>query len=329
VAPGIRSVAPVLESWVIVLLIVSASFAADLLGEPPLRIHPVVLIGRMASFLDRKLRFTDRLRAAGVLLWVLCVVVPVALSAFLLRVLYSLGFVLVWFLVSVFLLKSSFTLFSMDRHVKPILESLRSGEIDDARRHLQLIVRRPTADLDTGLICSAVVESVAEGLVDGTCSPLLFFSVLGVLGALGYRAVNTLDSMVGYTSPEYLEIGWFSAKADTAANYLTARLVGILTVIAAYILGLNARGSWVTFRRDHSRTRSRNAGCPMAAFAGALNVRLEKRSEYVIGEGYGYPGIREVEASLKLMKLVTLLFTALVAITFSLLMAGRYLRWWL
>jgi len=320
---------PVLESLVIVLLIISASFAADSLGEPPLRIHPVVLIGRMAGFLDRKLRFTDRLRAAGVVLWVLCVVVPVAFSALVLRALYSLGSIAVWLLVSVFLLKSSFTLFSMDRHVRPILDSLRRGEIDDARRHLQLIVRRPTAGLDTGLICSAVVESIAEGLVDGTCSPLLFFSVLGVLGALGYRAVNTLDSMVGYTTPEYLELGWFSAKADTAANYLTARVVGVLTVIAAFILGFNGRDSWVTFRREHSRTRSLNAGCPMAAFAGALNVRLEKRSEYVIGEGYGYPGVGEIEASLKLMKLVTLLFTAIVVIPLSLLVAGRYLRWWL
>lgn len=316
-----------LEFWVIVLLVVSASFAADSLGEPPLRIHPVVLIGRLAGYLDRELRFTDRLRLAGVVLWVVCVGVPVALSAFALHALYSLGSMALWFLLSVFLLKSSYTLFSMDRHVRPILSALREGELDEARRLLQCIVRRPTANLDAGLICSAVVESIAEGLVDGTCSPLLFFSVLGVPGALGYRAVNTLDSMVGYTTPEYLEFGWFSAKADTYANYLTARIVAVLTVVAALMLGLNGGGSWFVARGEHSRTRSLNAGWPMAAFAGALNVRLEKRSEYVVGESYPYPGVHEIEASLKLMKLVTLLFASLLVLPLSVFTLGGYLRW--
>ncbi|MEM3799392.1 MAG: cobalamin biosynthesis protein [Thermoprotei archaeon] len=310
-------------------MVLLASFGADLLGEPPARIHPVVLVGRMAGYLDRHLRFGGNLRLMGVLLWATCVVPPVVVGALTLYLLYTLGVFIAWIVASVFVLKSSFTLFTMDRHVLPILRSLRGGKLEDARRFLQMIVRRPTSDLDTGLICSAAIESVAEGLVDGTCSPLLFYSLFGVLGALWYRAVNTLDSMVGYTSADYLEFGWFSARVDTMANYLGARLVGLLTVLAAHILGFDGSASWSLLQREHSNTPSVNAGYPIAAFAGALHVRLEKRSHYVIGEGYGYPNVRDVEDSLKLMKLVTLLFVVVVVLPVGALSVVWHPWWWL
>jgi len=125
---------------------------------------------------------------------------------------------------------------------------------------------------------------MAENLIDFKLSPIIAYSLLGVSGAIAFRAVNTLDGMVGFRDPDHIHIGWFSANLDTVINYIPARLTGVLIVAAAALVGADATTAWSIAKRDHAKTPSRNHGWPMAAMAGALRVQLEKPGQYVLGE---------------------------------------------
>jgi adenosylcobinamide-phosphate synthase len=133
-------------------------------------------------------------------------------------------------------------------------------------------------------ISSAVIESIAENLIDFKLSPILSYAFLGISGAFAFRAINTLDGMVGFKDSEHINTGWFSANLDHIVNFVPSRLTGILIVAAAAVLGEDYKRAWAIARRDHSKTQSRNHGWPMAAMAGALHVQLEKPGRYVLGD---------------------------------------------
>ena len=149
-----------------------------------------------------------------------------------------------------------------------------AGDIAGARHLLSRIVGRDTAQLDESEIWRALVETVAENTSDGVIAPLLCLMVGGPILALAYKAVNTLDSMVGYKNERYLRFGWASARCDDLANWLPARLTGLLMVIVAPLIGLSLAGAWRTMRRDGRNHSSPNSGIPEAAAAGALGVQL-------------------------------------------------------
>lgn len=157
--------------------------------------------------------------------------------------------------------------------------------------------------LDQPLLIAATVESVAENSSDGFVAPLLYYLVLGVPGALFYRTVNTCDSMVGYHG-EYEYLGKFAARLDDVANFIPARLTGLLIVVAAYVAGKDSRSAWKMMWRDHSKTESPNAGWPMSAAAGALDVQLEKVGHYVLGDSKSTLTLDKIDGSLALMKVV-------------------------
>jgi adenosylcobinamide-phosphate synthase len=125
---------------------------------------------------------------------------------------------------------------------------------------------------------------MAENLIDFKISPILSYAFFGVSGAVAFRAVNTLDGMVGFKDSEHLHTGWFSANLDTVVNYIPARLAAILIILASAILGEDYKNAWKIARRDHHKTPSRNHGWAMAAMAGALRVQLEKPNQYILGE---------------------------------------------
>jgi adenosylcobinamide-phosphate synthase len=138
--------------------------------------------------------------------------------------------------------------------------------------------------LNADQMASCVIESLGESFVDGIMAPLLYFALFGLPGALAYRACNTLDSMVGYKDPKHLQIGFASAKTDDLANYIPARLAVPLMAVVAPLFGSPAVAV-KTAMRDGRKPPSINSGYPMAAFAGALGLRLEKLGYYVLGEG--------------------------------------------
>ncbi|MCL6521947.1 MAG: adenosylcobinamide-phosphate synthase CbiB [Firmicutes bacterium] len=267
-----------------------AAAALDLLfGDPPRPTHPVVLIGRWIAAWERLLYggrtpAARRLRGAALVLVTLGAAagLPWAVLAVLARHAPTLGLALaVWWLAT------SLAARDLAASALAVRERLVAGDLPGARRAVGRIVGRETAGLDEPEVVRAAVESVAENANDGVVAPL-FWAWAGALlpppglpgwagaavGALAYKAVNTLDSMVGYRSPRYLHFGWASARLDDLANWLPARLAALLAVAAAPLAGASAGRAWRTLRRDGRKHPSPNSGLGEAAYAGALGVRL-------------------------------------------------------
>jgi adenosylcobinamide-phosphate synthase len=162
-------------------------------------------------------------------------------------------------------------------------ELLGRDDLDGARRLLPSLCGREPARLDAAGLTRATVESVAENTSDAHVAPLLWAVAGGVPAVLGYRAVNTLDAMIGHRSPRYARFGWAAACLDDAANYVAARVTAALTVVCAPIVGCSPSGAVVAWRRDAGRHPSPNAGVVEAAFAGALGVRLGGPTHYHYG----------------------------------------------
>ena len=261
--------------------IVLAAVALDLLlGDPRALPHPVAAIGRMISFLELPLRrlFTNA-RLAGVVLLITTVGGSYAGAALLLKGAYAIapdaGFVLGLYLAWVSLAARSLHLES-----GKVARALRREDLPGARLALSYIVGRETERLDEQGILRGAVETVAENTGDGVIAPLFFLMLGGPALAIAYKAVNTLDSMVGYKNERYLDFGWASARFDDLANYLPARLTALLMVFAAPLCALSASGAWRIIRRDCRNHASPNSGYPEAAAAGALGVRLGGSNRY-------------------------------------------------
>ncbi len=160
-----------------------------------------------------------------------------------------------------------------------VIRALKEGNIELSRKRLSMIVGRDTAELDSPSIVRATVETVAENASDGVIAPVFYLFLFGLPGAFIYKAINTLDSMIGYKNERYINFGYFAAKCDDVANYIPARLTGIFITLSAGILrlvyqGLSFRESIKTLVSDGSKHSSPNAGYPEAAMAGALGIRL-------------------------------------------------------
>lgn len=160
---------------------------------------------------------------------------------------------------------------------------LDAGDIAAARDRLPSLCGRDPHALDQTGLARAAVESVAENTSDAVVAPLFWGAVAGVPGLLGYRAVNTLDAMVGHRSPRYQQFGWAAARVDDVMNLAPARLAALLATLGAPVVGGSAAGAWRTWRRDASAHPSPNAGQVEAAFAGALEIRLGGRTAYPHG----------------------------------------------
>ncbi len=169
---------------------------------------------------------------------------------------------------------------SLRREAIAVASQLAAGDLPAARLRIRTLVGRDTAALSTEEVARAAVESVAENTADAVVAPLFWGAVAGVPGLLGYRAVNTLDAMIGHRSPRYLRFGWAAARLDDVANWLPARLAGLLTVATAPLVAGSPRKAWQAWRRDARQHPSPNAGVVEAAFAGALGVRLGGRNVY-------------------------------------------------
>jgi len=168
----------------------------------------------------------------------------------------------------------------MVNHSEEVYSALAAGSIEEARRGVSMICGRDTETLDETGIVKATVESVAENMVDGVTAPLFYAAVVGPVGIMIYKAVNTLDSTFGYKNEQYREFGWASARLDDAANFVPARLTGLLVPAAAAILRQRWVSSLLIFMRDRKKHPSPNAGHTEAAVAGALGIQLGGLSYY-------------------------------------------------
>jgi adenosylcobinamide-phosphate synthase len=285
------------------------------LGEYPDRIHPTIGIGKIIAYLKPKIRNENpRIEKANGVLLALTIMLLVSLPVFLLLFWLRTSFGSIPFIiVGAILFKATFAVKGMGHYTKPIALALKKNDLGEARKWLPFIVRRDPNTLNEKQILSAAVESIAESTTDGITAPFFFFAIFGVPGAFAYRVVNTLDSMVGYKNIENINIGWFSAKLDTIANYIPARLTAYLMVAAAFLLREKWRESWRILQRDSRKTVSINAGWTISAMAGALDTQLEKQGHYALGDDHGISA-EHIPRALRVMTLTALLFGVIVVL---------------
>jgi adenosylcobinamide-phosphate synthase len=233
--------------------------------------HPIRWIGHACAFWEKRLYRPTV--GAGVLFWA-CVVGTVLAAV--LAVLAMAYAVSPWLggLVQIYLVWACLATRSLHKESQPVESALEAGELETARSRVAMIVGRETTRLSPAEIRRAVIETVAENLSDGVVAPIFYGLLLGVPGMLLYKAVNTMDSMVGYKNDRHLLFGRFAARADDVLNFIPARLTALLIVLVARPLGLNAAGARRILRRDRDKASSPNAGWPEAAMAGALDVQL-------------------------------------------------------
>ncbi|MGO8684614.1 MAG: adenosylcobinamide-phosphate synthase CbiB [Thermoleophilia bacterium] len=251
-----------------------------LIGEPPNALHPVVWMGSLAGFMARRRPLRGR-RAE--LAWGVVIVVTTAglAGAAGVALTFGLAHLPVWLAVPVaaWILKTTFSLRGLvgaGRHVQRALAT----DTAVARDGLKALVSRDR-QLEPAQIVSAAVESLAENLTDSVVAPLLFFALLGLPGALVYRAINTMDAMIGYHG-EYEYVGKVAARTDDVVNWLPARLTGLL-VVAVAVLRRGGRAAWPALRTQRRPSPGPNKLWTICPMAGALGVQLEKRGVYAVG----------------------------------------------
>ena len=268
-----------------IILILALAIALDLaLGDPPNAIHPVAWMGKAISFLERggnKHRPVVQLLygVAMVLFTMALFAIPAYFIVFYLENLNQIAYIV----TAAVLLKCTFSLRGLRRAALVVKKLLVEDKLDKARFELRSLVSRNTKDLPKPLLVSATVESVAEGACDSFVAPLFYFLLFGVPGAVGYRVVNTMDAMIGYHG-RYEYLGKFASRLDDILNFIPARLTALLLVFTAFVMKRNGHNSWQTALREHTRTESPNAGWPIAAVAGALNIQLAKVGHYRLGK---------------------------------------------
>ena len=261
------------------LIAIVAGFILDLIfGDPHSLPHPICLIGNFISFLERNLRkifgFSNNglLFGGGVLVLIVistCFVLPYAL-------LYLAGMVNPWlaFALETLMFYQIFATKCLRDESMKVYYALQKGDLDEARLMLSWIVGRDTKNLSEAEVTKGAVETIAENTADGIIAPMFYMFLGGASLAFLYKGINTMDSMVGYKNEKYLYFGRCAAKLDDVANFIPARITGLLMIGAAYFLNLDAERAWKIFRRDRYNHLSPNSAMTESVAAGALNIQL-------------------------------------------------------
>jgi adenosylcobinamide-phosphate synthase len=246
-------------------------------GDPYWFPHPVRLLGiyiRAFENVIRKIAMSPAsLKVAGVLLTVSTVLLAYGLTYLVLQLALSLS-QFIYYTLNVLFMYTCLAASCLSSEAMKIYRQLIKGDIIAARKQTAMIVGRDTESLNEQEVTRAVVETVAENSSDGVIAPLIYMAIGGAPLAMAYKAINTLDSMVGYKNDKYLHFGWCSAKLDDFINFIPARITGIYMVVAAMFMNLDFAGSFDTLLKDGRNHSSPNSGYPEAATAGALGIKL-------------------------------------------------------
>lgn len=291
---------------------ITAAYTMDaMLGDPRTWPHPVRLLGRSIKASERLIRqvaHSERgLQAGGVLL---AVTLPLLVWAATWGLITGATHVSPWLgtLTALYLAYTTLAARDLQDHALAVSSALERQDLPAARDALSLIVGRETEKLEEPEVIRATVETVAENASDGVIAPLLFLAVGGAPLAMAYKAVNTLDSMIGYRDSRYQTLGWGSARLDDVLNFIPARLSGLLLVVAAFIWRCRGKAAWRIMCRDGHQHPSPNSGVPEAAMAGALGVQLGGMNYYhgvlherpLIGDAISTRERRHIRVSVKL-----------------------------
>ena len=320
-----------------VVFALSIDFA---LGDPKNKFHPTVwvgaLIGKLVPFFKNHDPTTERL--GGLILTISITTLVASILYFLNIALHYLNqfdfdfttqivTLIFSIIVTGFLLKTTIAIKGMEKHAELIIQAILKDNLEDARAKLSMIVKRDTRNLDRQHIISGTLESISENTVDGIIGPLFYFTIFGLPGAFIYRTINTIDSMIGYKTDLFRNLGWFGANCDKILNFLPSRITSLVIIFAVMILRGNWRHSLEIMRRDSKKTESPNAGYPMASMAGALSAKFEKIDHYVLGDGNLELCENHFKSAISIMKLTTILFCTIF--TIPMIVVLYYLGWWI
>jgi len=294
------------DSRHLALVLLLAAGIDIIFGEPPTAVHPVVWIGKLINLLKNAAPKTHR-KFYGVIMALCCVFFAALLGYSVLYIASLPGIpgILALFIEAYFL-KATFAINCLLSPAREIYKHLEENRLEKVRELLPIYVSRNTSKLTKTQMSSAVIESVSENYVDGILSPIFYYALFGEFGLIAayvFKAISILDSMVGYKTEPYKELGYFSAKSDDVLNWIPARISVIFILAAALIVALlpkkqgkiNPFNSIRSAMEDGMKTPSPNSGYPMAATAGALGIKLEKPNTYVLGASYPPTEIKDIK----------------------------------
>ena len=318
----------ILEIFIAICVLLLALVIDRLFGDPSpnmpwkirYKLHPTVWMGKLTRLLENHLRNPNpKIEKLNGVILALVVIITFTLPVyFVLKFIDTYFGTLAYILVAAVLLKLTICIRLETEWAIAASKAIETGNLAEARKYAHFSRRDPT-NLTDSQIASSVIESMAENLTDFRLSPIFYYALFGVPGAIAFRAINTLDGMLGFKDPAHINIGWFSAKLDTAANYITARLTTILIILAAAILGEDHKNAWKIAHRDQAKVPSINHGWLMAAMAGALDVQLEKPEYYIIGDKMREVSHEHILKTLKIRNFVMVLFIVLIGLPLMLL----------
>ena len=261
------------------LLAVVLGFGIDLIvGDPHSIPHPVIFIGKLISVMEKLVRkiFPKTIKGenfAGGVLWLVVVAISITVPALLLWLCYGIHVWLGLAIESIMCWQILATKSLKDESMK-VYAALKTGNIEKSRYAVSMIVGRDTENLDDKAVARAAVETVAENTSDGIVAPLIFLAIGGAPLGFFYKAVNTMDSMLGYVEMPYMNIGLVPAKMDDVMNFIPSRLSALIMLFAGWLLKLNVKNGWKVFRRDRFNHASPNSAQTESVCAGLLGLRL-------------------------------------------------------
>jgi adenosylcobinamide-phosphate synthase len=287
----------IINTLAAIIIIVLAIIVDLILGDPSpndpdrwaFKLHPTVLMGNFTKKIEPGFKnpSANMEKFLGILLALTVIAVfslPVFVGLWAIYTYIPFYFnILVYGFIAVILLKITICIKLETDWAKATAKAIDENNLPEAKKYSHFS-RRESKDLNESQMGSAVIESMSENLIDFKLSPMMSFALFGVTGAIAFRAINTLDGMVGFKTKRHINTGWFSANLDNFVNFIPTRLTALLMIVAAAFLRMDAKNAWRVARRDHKKTPSRNHGWPMAAVAGALRIQLEKPGQYILGD---------------------------------------------
>ena len=305
------------------------AYVLDLIfGDPQNIIHPVQIIGKMInigekSLLEKKYKSDRKYKFfAGMILNITVISLTYGITYLIPRTSEN---SIILTVAEIYLMYTVFSINSLAREGNRVYNILKEGNIERARKDLSYLVSRDTETMNEKMIIRSTMETISENTVDGIVAPMLYMFLGGLPLSMTYKAINTFDSMVGYKNEKYMDFGKFSAKLDDVANFIPARITGILIVIASMILGYDYKNSLKIFIRDRKNHSSPNSGHAEAGVAGSLGVQFGGRVSYfgkevdkpVIGDKIKDFELEDIKKNIKIMYAASFLSLVMLSVIFE------------
>ena len=268
--------------FIILTIPLIAGFIIDcILGDPYRLPHPIRAIGCFIAIMEKHIRqkMPENLRTGGVILAVMTLIFSVCIPTTILFISYKID-ICIGLVIESIICYYMICAKCLKKESMKVYKSIKNKNIEEARYCVSMIVGRDTAVLDENGIIKATVETVAENTSDGVTAPIMYMAVFGAVGGFFYKAVNTMDSMIGYKNEKYADIGRFSAKLDDFLNFIPSRITAVMMIFSAYILGFDGKNALRIWRRDRRNHESPNSAQTESVCAGALGVQLAGDAYY-------------------------------------------------